>query len=188
MQLGLLYGAAKWPTLTGVAGNDSPLRLCSQHQDDVMQRYSRCSLACHSLAALILVAFGVVYLSRSEFMPYHAAAMGSDWVSVDGGTQQVLLALMRALGGACLGVAVLVGTLLWGPFRRGERWATLAIPMAGLLLCATSLYAQLGVALKTAASPPMLPVLVAGALLLVGLLMSLRHGGTKLAPNPRPDE
>ncbi|MEE3216341.1 MAG: hypothetical protein VX259_12305 [Pseudomonadota bacterium] len=153
-----------------------------------MQRYSRCSLACHSLAALILVAFGVVYLSRSEFMPYHAAAMGSDWVSVDGGTQQVLLALMRALGGACLGVAALVGTLLWGPFRRGERWATLTIPMAGLLLCATSLYAQLGVALKTAASPPMLPVLVAGALLLVGLLMSLRHGATQRAPKPKPDE
>ena len=159
----------------------------SDRQETAVTPYSRSALACHALATLILIAFGLVYLGRSEFMPYHAAAMGLDWASVAPGTRQVLLALMHALGGACLSVAILVGVLLWGPFRRGAAWATWTVPLAGFVLCATSLYAQIGVALRTPASPPMLPVIAAGVLLALGLWRSRRWRQRDVTSSTRSD-
>lgn len=36
---------------------------------------------CYSLAALGSIGFGLVYLARSSFMPYHRDAISTPWVS-----------------------------------------------------------------------------------------------------------
>ena len=46
-----------------------------------------------------LVASGLIYISRSEFMPYHSAALGRDWSDLLPNEQGVMLAALRGGGG-----------------------------------------------------------------------------------------
>ena len=138
-----------------------------------MSAKMRVAFGCHVLAMLVLAAFGVTYLFRPEFMPYHAVAVGIPWAEVNPSFQVLILALMRAIGGACLAVVVLESVLLFVPFRQGVAWAKWAIPAGGLVISAGALYAMILVGLNTPATPPW-PAPVAGAFLLVaGLLISL---------------
>ena len=109
---------------------------------------------CYAAAMLILAVFGIVYLFRPEFMPYHSVAVGMPWTAVDPSFQVLILALMRAVGGACLSLAVVQFVLLLVPFRQGAAWASWTIAVAGLVMCAGSLYAMMLVTLNTPATPP----------------------------------
>ena len=84
-----------------------------------MSTRMKAAFGCHFIAILILLAFGLAYLVRSEFMPYHAIAAGMRWDELGTGVQVLILGLMRAVGGACLAIAVLELTLLLVPFRQG---------------------------------------------------------------------
>ena len=125
------------------------------------------------LATLTLTAFGVVYLVNPQFMPYHSVAVGMPWDAVAPSFQVLILALMRAVGGACLAFATLQWTLLLVPFRQGAAWATWAIAGSGLVMCAGSLYAMMLVAQHTPATPPWTAAAAGAILLVVGLLLSL---------------
>ena len=128
---------------------------------------------CYALAVLVAMAFGVVYLTRSRFMPYHGDALQRSWDELDPHLQALLLALMRAVGGGWLAVSLNVAFLLVFPFRAGETWARYAIPLVGLAAALPSLYAALYVRTRTPASPPVSLVLVAILLLIVGFIISL---------------
>jgi hypothetical protein len=131
------------------------------------------AFGCHLLATLIVAAFGVTYLFRSEFMPYHSVAVGISWAEVGPSFQVLILALMRAVGGACLAVVVLVLILLFVPFRQGIVWARWAIPAGGLVISAGALYGMLYVGINTRATPPWIAAVVGALLLVAGLLLSL---------------
>jgi hypothetical protein len=75
------------------------------------------AFGCHFLATLILAIFAIVYLFRSEFMPYHSVAVGMSWSEVDPAFQVVILALMRATGGACLAVVKVAAPVGLYPHR-----------------------------------------------------------------------
>lgn len=62
----------------------------------------------HMLATILLVCFGVTYLLRTEFMPYHSVAVGMAWEQVLPPFRVLILALMRAFGGCCIGVVILI--------------------------------------------------------------------------------
>ena len=52
-------------------------RYASSHLRGVrMSNRMKLAFGCHLLAVLVLAAFAVTYLFRSEFMPYHAVAVG----------------------------------------------------------------------------------------------------------------
>lgn len=138
-----------------------------------MNMRMKVAFTCHLLATLIAAAFGFVYLLRGEFMPYHAVAVGIAWNQVDSSFQVLIVGLMRAVGGACLAVAVLEFILILVPFRQGAKWARWAIPAGGLIIAGTALYAMAYVALNTPATPPWPAPAAAGLLLVVGLLLSL---------------
>jgi len=138
-----------------------------------VKRRMKVAFGCHFLATLMLAAFAIVYLLRSEFMPYHSVAVGMSWSEVDPAFQVVILALMRATGGACLAVVVTTLILLFIPFKQGLIWARWAIPAAGLVLSAGALYAMLYVDLNTAATPPWIAPIVGALMMIVGLLLSL---------------
>ncbi len=78
---------------------------------------------CYLLVLLSLGIFGIIYLSRSQFMPYHAIAVGKTWAEVDPSFQILLLALIRAIGGTWIATALAIGLLLFIPFKQGARWA-----------------------------------------------------------------
>lgn len=128
---------------------------------------------CYALAVLVAMAFGVVYLTRSRFMPYHSDALQLSWDELDSQLQALLLALMRAVGGGWLAVSLSVAFLLVFPFRAGETWARYAIPLVGLAAALPTLYATLHVRSRTPASPPVNLVVVAILLLIVGFIISL---------------
>jgi hypothetical protein len=133
------------------------------------------SFWCYALGSLIVTAFGIVYLVRPEFMPYHSVAVGMPWVAVAPSFQVLILALMRAVGGACLALAILQWMLLLIPFRQGAAWATWAIAVSGLVMCAGSLYAMMLVAQHTPATPPWIAPAAGAVLLVVGLVLSLKR-------------
>jgi len=114
----------------------------------------RIAFACHLLPALTLLAFGVRYLTASEFMPYHAAALQREWADLLPNEQGVMLAALRGGGGGFLigGVAILL--LLLIPFRRGELWAHRAVPGLVLLCALSALFTSLTLARMTPGSPP----------------------------------
>ncbi len=128
---------------------------------------------CYTLAVLVAMAFGVTYLTRSRFMPYHSDALQLSWDQLDSQLQVLLLAMMRAVGGGWLAVSLNVAFLLVFPFRAGETWARYAIPLVGLAAALPSLYAALYVRSRTPASPPISLVVVAILLLIVGFIISL---------------
>jgi hypothetical protein len=98
-----------------------------------MSKRMKVAFGCHLLALLLIAIMGVVYLSRTQFMPYHAMALGKIWPDIDQALQILLLALMKAFGGASLAVGVGMAILLFIPFRRGVLWARCAIPVVGVV-------------------------------------------------------
>lgn len=131
------------------------------------------AFVCYMLCVLLAVTFSIIYLFRSEFMPYHAAAVEQNWHDVDPAFQILTLSLMKASGGGWLGVSIAVCILLFGPFRQGQRWTYWAIPLISLPPMLTALYVTVIVALKTPGSPPW-PLLSAGLLiLLAGFVLSM---------------
>ena len=129
---------------------------------------------CYLLALLSIGIIGLIYLFRSQFMPYHAIAVGKTWGEVDPSFQILLLALIRVVGGAWIATALAMGILLFIPFRQGIRWARWAIPAIGLVAELPALYATLSVTLNTPATPPWKGVVLVMALLVVGIIFSLQ--------------
>ena len=128
---------------------------------------------CHLLAMLLIGIIGLIYLFRSQFMPYHAIAVGKTWAEVDPAFQILLLALIRVVGGAWIATALAMGILLFIPFRQGIRWARWAVPTIGLVAELTALYVTLSVTLNTPATPPWKGVVLIMVLLVAGFILSL---------------
>ena len=57
---------------------------------------------CYSVAALVSIAFGLVYLARSTFMPYHRDALSTSWEQLDKPLQALRLGLIKVAGGGFL--------------------------------------------------------------------------------------
>ena len=131
------------------------------------------AFACHLLGIFTMVGFGLTYLLRKQFMPYHAVALGKNWAEVPKEVQILVLALMRAVAGGALAVAVLGSIVLLIPFQAGAVWAFWAVPLGSFVLSAGSLFAMRLVAANTPAKPPYKPILVAVALGIIGLALSL---------------
>jgi hypothetical protein len=138
-----------------------------------MSMRMKIAFVCHLLAMVIVAAFGVTYLLRAEFMPYHSVAVGMPWAEVTPSFQVLILGLMRAVGGICLAVVVLELILLFVPFRQGVVWARWAIPAGGLVISAGALYGMLYVGLNTPATPPWIAPAAIALLVVAGLLLSL---------------
>ena len=131
------------------------------------------AFACHLFAIATILAFGLAYLFSRQFMPYHGVALGKEWSETPKEVQILVLALMRAVAGGALAVATLELFLLFIPFRAGAVWAYWAIPLAGMVLSAGSLYAMSTVSTNTPARPPFRPVLIGTAANMAGLCLTL---------------
>ena len=152
-----------------------------------MNKAMKVAFGCHLATALLLFIFGLVYLFRPEFMPYHADAVASEWSGVERPYQVLFLALMRATGGAWLATAVAMLILLWIPFRRGDKWVRWTIPTIGLILSGPAFYATTYVRQHTPGNPPWIAVVIGLLLSAVGLVISLRADRQKLRAGDRSD-
>ncbi len=140
-----------------------------------MSKRMKVAFGCHLLALLMIAFGGTLYLSRTQFMSYHAVALGKSWTDIDQPLQTLFLAGLKAGGGANLAIALAIGILLFIPFRQGLFWARWAIPVVGLASQMPVLYATLSVTLNTPATPPWIAVLFTIVLLIAGLVLSMER-------------
>jgi hypothetical protein len=128
---------------------------------------------CYLLAALGSIGFGLVYLARSSFMPYHRDAISTPWEKLEKPYQALFLGLIKVAGGGFMGSGLSVGLMTLFSFRAGEVWARFVIPIIGLSMALQALYATVHVRRHTPASPPVATALITIALLLIGFALSM---------------
>jgi hypothetical protein len=136
----------------------------------------KAAFVCYLLTLPFPIVFGLIFLFRPEFMPYHAVAVGQSWSEVDPAFRIIILALMRATGGGMLVTACAIGIILFKAFRQGIKWAYWAIPVLGLISTLPKLYATIYVAQNTPASPPWMVAALVTILLVLGAILSMMPG------------
>ena len=99
-------------------------------------------------------AWGIGFLLRSEFTPYHAAAAGVPWSEVPVNFQIVILALTKLAGGLWVAFTLCIFVLLFMPFRQGARWALWAVPLLMLAQYVAPMPAMIHLTTNTPATPP----------------------------------
>ncbi|MEI9909303.1 MAG: hypothetical protein WDO71_06370 [Bacteroidota bacterium] len=126
-------------------------------------------------AGSVSVLFGLVYLFRVRFLPYHEDALNKDWKDVTPAFQVLILALMRAVGGgaAASGFSIII-LQYYHHTNSGSHWIPVVILINGLLISCGSLYAMLLVRLKTSGRPPIWAIAVSVLLLFAGYFTSMR--------------
>ena len=138
-----------------------------------MSKRMKAGFWCYLLAMLLIGIHGLIYLTRVQFMPYHAAAIGETWAEVGPEYQILLISLIRSDGGAFLATAVAIGIILFIPFKQGIRWANWAILAIGLVANLTGLFTTLSVTLNTPVTAPWHGPIMVIILLVVGFVLSL---------------
>jgi hypothetical protein len=131
-----------------------------------------------ALAAVLLVAlggilFGVRYMRRDEYLPYHADVAGKSWNELDPGVQTIILGMLKIVGG---GFATLGVTLLWLCFalHEGARWAPWAILTISAVELGPMLYVAMRLrAFRPDAQTPVRPTLAMMVLIVAGVGLAL---------------
>jgi len=72
---------------------------------------------CYLIAAVGSIGFGIVYLARSTFMPYHRDAISTPWEKLEKPYQALFLALIKVAGGGFLVSNELADALVLGIAR-----------------------------------------------------------------------
>ncbi|MGK7949110.1 MAG: hypothetical protein AB4368_09980 [Xenococcaceae cyanobacterium] len=131
------------------------------------------SFISYSFVAVVSIVFGLIYLIKNQFMPYHSEALGLSWSDLKPNFQVLILALMRAVGGGFLATGLTMLILLIIPYRAGEIWSIYAIPAISLCTSSGTLYATWLVKTRTPGNPPLGLSLLALGLTIIGFIFSL---------------
>jgi hypothetical protein len=129
-------------------------------------------LIAHGIPTAGLLLQGLLYVTTTRFMPYHADALDVAWESLPENYQGFLLGVIKAMGAGSIGVTLALTIMLLGPFRRGEVWARWAVPTVGITFTALTAYAAYTIDVRTPASPPWRLTCVLAALYLLGAVLS----------------
>ncbi|WP_172819637.1 hypothetical protein [Gloeomargarita lithophora] len=108
------------------------------------------------IVGAIWFVFGLVYLFKDSFMPYHAVAISSSWEELNPAFQTLILALMRAAGGGFFLAGLMIIILQTIYYRTKIKWIPTLILLIGVIIVSTTVYATLIVRLNTNANPPTL--------------------------------
>ena len=137
------------------------------------------------IVGAIWVVFGLVYLFKDSFMPYHAVALSSSWEELNPAFQTLILALMRAAGGGFFLAGSMIILLQTIYNRTKIKWIPTLILLIGVIIVSTTVYATLIVRLNTNANPPTLSSVGALIGLISGYLMNkyYKNGNNQESPN-----
>ena len=126
------------------------------------------------LFSAILLVFGIIYLFRPSFMPYHGDAVMLDWYDVDQNIQYLILALMRAVSGGFIIGAVAIAILQLKFNKDQSVWIASLILIIGLIVEFTTIYATFLVRIYTPGKPPTYIAYIAILLLVLGYIFNLK--------------
>jgi hypothetical protein len=142
-------------------------------------RVLKASLLLFLLVGVALTGSGLVYFSRSEFMPYHSQAIQTDWSALTPHYQGLLIGLLKGLAAGLIvcGIATVLMAVI--SLRGSARPYRILLPVVCLGYCTLVTYATYVVYSRTPGEPP----LGSGVLVvLIALLASaMLEGGIRRA-------
>jgi hypothetical protein len=106
------------------------------------------------LAAIGLLFFGIIYLTKSSFMTYHSQAVSLGWNEIEKSIQFLILALMKTIGGGFIASSVAIIILQYKFSADRLPWIPLFLLITGIITYGASLYAQFILRMNTAGKPP----------------------------------
>ena len=142
-------------------------------QNSVISTIYYISFISYSLVAFLSTIFGLIYLIKDSFMPYHSEALKLSWSDLETDLQVLIIALMRAASGGFLATGLAMMILLIIPFQARNSWSIYAIFAISLCTSVGTLYATLLVKTKTPGNPPFILSFAAVALTVIGFICSL---------------
>ncbi|MCY1395893.1 hypothetical protein D3C76_540470 [compost metagenome] len=132
------------------------------------------ALISYALAFLIVIGFSIIYLKRTDFMPYHSVAVARPWNEVDPRMQVLLLALIKVTGWAWLAIALAGFLLLYLLFfRNGELIQLLAFQVFCLISAIPPIAVGVYVRKKTEAPTPIFSGSLVVLLIVLGFTFAL---------------
>jgi peptidoglycan/LPS O-acetylase OafA/YrhL len=139
----------------------------------MMPMKRRVAFVCYLCVSLLLMGFGVRYYFGGQLMSYHLEAIGVPWESLPETVRFMFLLFMQGVGVGFICVSAAMLAMLFIPFRRGERWADLALPGIGLAVSGMLSVMMCSIMQHTTAEPPMTTVLVTCGVLLFAAALTL---------------
>ncbi len=133
----------------------------------------------YGVTAVVSLILGSIYFFSSQFMPYHADAISTNWAELNTQYQTLLLALMDVAGAGWIALGLALLTLIAIPFRKNEPWAGYVIPLFILVFYVPTLLATLNVLNHTPATPPWYGNAIACASAVAGLFIDKPWESTK---------
>jgi|WetSurMetagenome_2_1015567.scaffolds.fasta_scaffold11418_3 hypothetical protein len=127
------------------------------------------------LAIALLMSFGLAYLSRNSFMPYHSAAIGLAWENLDPPMRMLILAMMRAIAGGFIASAFAM-LFLQIKFNTSRLpWIPFLVLALGTILASCLLFATSTIIFNTPGRPPVIQTVIGEALLITGYIFNMRE-------------
>ncbi len=127
------------------------------------------------LAQAGLLFFGLAYLLKSSFMPYHSEAVALAWEDVPYNFQRLIWTYMKAASAGWIALGVVFIYLQYKFNQNKEVWIPYLILVGGVIFGAIALYSAIGLRMTTPANAPVLPVVVILTVLIVGFFFNLRY-------------
>lgn len=126
--------------------------------------------------ALGTFATGLVYAFANRFMPYHGEIAGMAWEEVPPRLRTLHLAFQHGAGFLAVAFAILFAAVDWFAFRRGVRWAKVALPLAGLATGLPMLSIVTELSSVTGAGTPTIPLGVGVGMLAASGILAFLDG------------
>jgi hypothetical protein len=101
------------------------------------------TISCYVIVAILSFIFGLIYLTKSEFMPYHSQALNRQWQELESSYQTLILALMRVAGGGFLATGIGIILLLILYYDTQQNSLLIIMTTMGLLTSFGSLFATI---------------------------------------------
>jgi len=137
----------------------------------------RLSIALFALVGLSLFLVGCVYLSLSQFMPYHAEALQLEWAGLDSNFQGLILGLLKGLGSGAFVAGTAVLWMAGKSLGEGPQPFVVLMPFVAISYSSLLCFATYTVYTNTPGNPPLLLnvlLVVASVLASVALAISRR--------------
>jgi peptidoglycan/LPS O-acetylase OafA/YrhL len=141
----------------------------------------KASLIAFAIIGIYFVLIGVVYLTTSEFMPYHSEAVQTEWADLDGNFQGLFLGFLKGLGTGALIAGFTVISMVVISFRESATPYRFLLPSVSLGYLGLLLYAMYTVKTRTMGNPPIegtFVVFVVTIIIAACFLFACRRRGT----------
>ena len=135
---------------------------------DVMRRkLFFLSISLFALVGVSLLLTGAVYLSLSEYMPYHSRAIQLAWQELDPKLQGLILGLLKGLGSGAFVAGFATLFMAGMSLKNGPKPFLALLPIVATGYSTLLCYATYTVYTRTPGDPPLIPniLLVATSLL-----------------------